>query len=101
MSEKKPRRSRARGTGSPVVRMASGSAMRDAHDSLTRVKLHDRPEPPALGDDGLAQLLLPLPGIHEHPPTALTIPRADRVFANRNLRMGGIDWIGFDMDYTL
>ena len=31
----------------------------------------------------------------------LTIPRADRVFANRNLRMGGIDWIGFDMDYTL
>jgi len=65
------------------------------------VNLHNRPEPPALGDDGLAQLLLPLPGIHQHPPTSLTIPRVDRVFANRNLRMGTIDWVGFDMDYTL
>ena len=65
------------------------------------VNLPNRPAPPTLGEDGLAQLLLPLPGIDEHPPTTLTIPRADRVFANRNLRMGTIDWVGFDMDYTI
>ena len=29
------------------------------------------------------------------------IPRARRVFCNRNLRMAGISWVGFDMDYTL
>lgn len=31
----------------------------------------------------------------------MSIPRRDRVYANRNLRMGSVDWIGFDMDYTL
>jgi HAD superfamily 5'-nucleotidase-like hydrolase len=29
------------------------------------------------------------------------IPRANRVFCNRNLKMSAISWIGFDMDYTL
>jgi 5'-nucleotidase len=29
------------------------------------------------------------------------IPRTRRVFSNRNLRMAGISWVGFDMDYTL
>jgi 5'-nucleotidase len=29
------------------------------------------------------------------------IPRPRRVFCNRNLRMAGISWVGFDMDYTL
>ena len=29
------------------------------------------------------------------------IPRTRRVFCNRDLRMGGITWVGFDMDYTL
>jgi HAD superfamily 5'-nucleotidase-like hydrolase len=29
------------------------------------------------------------------------IARQRRVFCNRNLRMSGIAWIGFDMDYTL
>ncbi len=29
------------------------------------------------------------------------IPRARRVFCNRNLRMANIAWVGFDMDYTL
>ncbi|HEX7603877.1 MAG TPA: HAD-IG family 5'-nucleotidase, partial [Polyangiaceae bacterium] len=29
------------------------------------------------------------------------IPRTRRVFVNRNLKMAGIDWVGFDMDYTL
>lgn len=46
------------------------------------------------------QLLLPLPGtLREDEPTR--IPRTRRVFVNRNLRMAGIDWVGFDMDYTL
>lgn len=34
-------------------------------------------------------------------PRSLDIPRARRVFVNRNLRMDEIDVIGFDMDYTL
>ena len=29
------------------------------------------------------------------------IPRPSRVFCNRNLKMSGISWVGFDMDYTL
>lgn len=47
------------------------------------------------------QLSLPLPGMIEKPPHGMSIPRAERVYANRNLHMAGIDWIGFDMDYTL
>jgi len=29
------------------------------------------------------------------------IPRAKRIFANRGLKLSQIDWVGFDMDYTL
>jgi len=29
------------------------------------------------------------------------IARQSRVFCNRNLKMSGISWVGFDMDYTL
>jgi 5'-nucleotidase len=47
------------------------------------------------------QLVLPLLGVDASPQNGLAIPRADRVFVNRNLRMTGIEWIGFDMDYTL
>lgn len=47
------------------------------------------------------QLSLPLPGLIERPPTGFTIAKVHQVFANRNLRMGRIDWVGFDMDYTL
>ena len=47
------------------------------------------------------QLNLPLPGFIERPKTGLSIPRADRVFTNRNLRLGQVDWVGFDMDYTI
>ncbi|MCU0693921.1 MAG: HAD-IG family 5'-nucleotidase, partial [Polyangiaceae bacterium] len=46
------------------------------------------------------QLALPLPDI-EVSPRRVGIPRAKRIFVNRNLMMSGIDWIGFDMDYTL
>ena len=46
------------------------------------------------------QLALPLSGLTPHAePTR--IPRTRRVFVNRNLKMAGIDWVGFDMDYTL
>src|SRR5215472_11625180 len=34
-------------------------------------------------------------------PQAPGIPRQRRNFCNRNLRMSGIAWVGFDMDYTL
>jgi 5'-nucleotidase len=47
------------------------------------------------------QLPLPLPGLLEPPPVSFAIPRKDRVFANRNLHLTEIEWIGFDMDYTL
>lgn len=47
------------------------------------------------------QLSLPLPGLIDRPPHGLSIPKRNRVYANRNLRMGKIEWIGFDMDYTL
>jgi HAD superfamily 5'-nucleotidase-like hydrolase len=46
------------------------------------------------------QLALPLVGSSPS-PSGHSIPRGDRVFVNRDLRMSSIDWIGFDMDYTL
>ena len=33
--------------------------------------------------------------------TEIDVPRKNRVFCNRNLRMDSIEMIGFDMDYTL
>jgi 5'-nucleotidase len=47
------------------------------------------------------QLLLPLSGLGAAPSVPNKIPRADRVFVNHDLRLSGIEWIGFDMDYTL
>lgn len=47
-----------------------------------------------------SQLELPITGIHP-PFEPAPIPRTKRVFVNRNLKMAGIDWVGFDMDYTL
>ncbi len=46
------------------------------------------------------QLALPLPEVASQ-PSRVGIPRARRVYVNRNLKMSGIDWVGFDMDYTL
>jgi HAD superfamily 5'-nucleotidase-like hydrolase len=34
-------------------------------------------------------------------PTTRLVPRARDIFVNRNLRMAGVELIGFDMDYTL
>ncbi len=47
------------------------------------------------------QLLLPLQGVDIASDAAAGIPRSKRVNVNRNLRMSEIDWVGFDMDYTL
>lgn len=53
-----------------------------------------------MGTVAFEQLALPLQGLIPQPePTR--IPRTRRVFVNRNLKMAGIDWVGFDMDYTL
>ena len=46
------------------------------------------------------QLVLPLDDFLSR-GTGPGIPRPRRVFCNRNLRMAGISWVGFDMDYTL
>jgi 5'-nucleotidase len=35
------------------------------------------------------------------PSSEIDVPRRNRVFCNRNLRMDSIEMIGFDMDYTL
>lgn len=48
-----------------------------------------------------SQLPLPLPGFSTLPTSGLGIPRQNRVFVNRDLSMSSIDWVGFDMDYTL
>lgn len=47
------------------------------------------------------QLLLPLPGVVTENGRGVGIPRVDRVSVNRNLRLSSIEWVGFDMDYTL
>ncbi len=49
------------------------------------------------------QLTLPLEEFLAQGSTAGApgIARHRRVFVNRNLRMSGIAWVGFDMDYTL
>ncbi len=47
------------------------------------------------------QLSLPLVALGSGVASARSIARSDRVFVNRDLRFSNIDWIGFDMDYTL
>lgn len=46
------------------------------------------------------QLVLPIDEFTSRAPSPI-IARQRRVFCNRNLRMAGIGWVGFDMDYTL
>lgn len=47
------------------------------------------------------QLLLPLDDFASRSARGPGIPRHNRVFCNRNLKMSSISWVGFDMDYTL
>jgi HAD superfamily 5'-nucleotidase-like hydrolase len=56
--------------------------------------------PIATADSSKAHLEL-LEALGQSVPRTLDIPRARRIFVNRNLRMDEIDLIGFDMDYTL
>jgi len=52
----------------------------------------------------LQQLDLPNVDTDAAPGAALQIsslPRARRVYVNRSLRMENVEWVGFDMDYTL
>ncbi|MGC4114400.1 MAG: HAD-IG family 5'-nucleotidase [Myxococcales bacterium] len=55
-------------------------------------------EPEPSGHDVLAD-----PRLHELlvPASRREVQRARQVFVNRNLRLSGIDLVGFDMDYTL
>mgnify|MGYP002381519496 CR=1 FL=1 len=50
------------------------------------------PAPPQLTLPNVVTEALGTPG---------TLPRERRVYVNRSLRMENIDWVGFDMDYTL
>jgi HAD superfamily 5'-nucleotidase-like hydrolase len=51
--------------------------------------------------EDVEQLDLPIEGLPFRAPEAIRVPREERVFVNRNLKMSTIDWLGFDMDYTL
>ncbi len=46
-----------------------------------------------------AQLKLPMPD--DAPAHVASLPAERRVFVNRSLRMDSVEWVGFDMDYTL
>jgi len=56
--------------------------------------------PPTLPSDP-RQLSLPLVAPGSGLASPRSIARSDRVFVNRDMRFSNIDWIGFDMDYTL
>src|SRR6185295_3873402 len=62
------------------------------------------PAPPPREARTPEQLLLPLANIAstaEVNPVGVRIDPKDRVFVNRDLNLAKIDWLGFDMDYTL
>ncbi len=56
---------------------------------------------PVTRDDTSKAHLELLEALGQSVPRTLDIPRARRIFVNRNLRMDEIELIGFDMDYTL
>lgn len=64
--------------------------------SLNRARAQDaeRRARELMADEGLVRLLTA-------PRERREVPRAREVFVNRNLRMSGVEMIGFDMDYTL
>lgn len=47
------------------------------------------------------QLQLKLSAVPPASRMGLSVPREDQVFVNRDLDLDSIDWLGFDMDYTL
>ena len=44
---------------------------------------------------------LPLPLARPTGEAPAPVPRSQRIYVNRNLRLDQIGWVGFDMDYTL
>ncbi|HWL87274.1 MAG TPA: HAD-IG family 5'-nucleotidase [Polyangiaceae bacterium] len=69
--------------------------------SITTITTSPTPATPAPSPEGASvQLVLPIDDFLLRPSTP-GIVRTRRVFSNRDLRMSGITWIGFDMDYTL
>ena len=60
-----------------------------------------RPSSPATHVTQAYPQQLTLPILDSAAPHSPGIPRPRRVFCNRNLRMSGVSWVGFDMDYTL
>lgn len=55
-----------------------------------------------LGASSSASPQLTLPDVELSVPQAAALPeRGRRIFCNRNLRLDHIEWVGFDMDYTL
>ncbi len=54
-----------------------------------------------IGPPNTQQLVLPLDDFGSRDARGPGIPRGSRVFCNRNLKLSDINWVGFDMDYTL
>jgi HAD superfamily 5'-nucleotidase-like hydrolase len=76
----------------------------------TRTELHNPvPIPEPTQPDVSARIQQPADGVPRQLVLPLDefslqthgIPRPRRIFTNRNLKMSGISWVGFDMDYTL
>ena len=88
---------------SPLVERGLATIARiprgEVRESLPRAKAHETLPSPTLTQPQ-AQLDLPL-GDTTSNATGVGIPRTQRLFCNRDLRMTGITWVGFDMDYTL
>jgi len=101
MVRKAPQNTAERSPTQPLVRNAVARTDPEARGKLASVT-HENDDGPSLVAAFERQLTLPLPGLIEPPPPGgMALPRSERVYANRNLRLGTIDWMGFDMDYTL
>jgi HAD superfamily 5'-nucleotidase-like hydrolase len=83
---------------SPRLASASDAASRDpARSAPLPVASDDSVAAPASREALRAELLALLGNVVREQD----VPRKNKVFVNRNLRMDEIDLIGFDMDYTL
>jgi 5'-nucleotidase len=93
------------GPGLPLT----GASVRAAVEPVNQASLGGGPintsSSPAPVARVAEQLLLPLAHAAGPaslaPPVGVRIEAQDRVFVNRDLNLAKIDWLGFDMDYTL
>ena len=87
------------GIGAKIAKKARPSSGVDALELKGPLPgLEDLGLPP--GIDSPEQLILPL-GDQAALVNSGAIAHQSRVFCNRHLKMTGISWVGFDMDYTL